>query len=84
MPATKTYKFRWNFGSGHGTWAAGDVATFDDETAEHINRESPGVLAEEGEDDEEAGEDDAGAETRQLAAPPADRQVKAAPRKRAT
>lgn len=44
------FKFKWNYKSSlGGPWLKGDVVDFNQELAEAINRDSPGVLEDVGE-----------------------------------
>lgn len=62
------YVLNWKYASSYGgLWEAGVVVELDEETAEVINRDSPGVLSPEGE-----------AAARGLDAPPQDRMVRKA------
>lgn len=38
------YRVEWRYASSLGNFAAGDVVELDEDLAEHINRDSPGVL----------------------------------------
>ncbi len=66
----RSYRFTRRYRSHLGTWKAGEVVVFDDTTAAWLNRDSPGCI-EPVEEPERA-----------MDAPPQDRQVKRAPRKR--
>ena len=65
----KKYRFNWRYISSYGgPWEEGEVVELDDELAEALGRDSPGVLGE--------------VKARALEAPPQDRQVKAAQTRR--
>lgn len=70
------YVYQWNYRSGYGAGAKGDVVDLDDETAAAINRDSPGVLVLQA-----AVVVEAPPVTRDMTAPPQDRQVKTASRR---
>ena len=45
MAKTEQYKVKWDYVSSlGGPWAAGDLVELDEEMAEAVNRDSPGVL----------------------------------------
>ena len=64
------YRFTKRYRSAFGTYAAGDLADFDDETAAWLLRDEPGCL-------EAATLPEAEPEARAVEAPPQNRQVKA-------
>jgi len=85
-----TYTATRRYRSGLGQFDPGDQVELTEDIAEHINRDSPGVLAivcaepepdDDPEKDDELNEGD-DPENRQLDAPPTDRMVKGAQRRR--
>lgn len=69
------YRFTCDYSSGAGTWAAGEIAEFDDDTADWLLRDVAGcIVPVDAPDDEDT--------TRQQTAPQHDRQLKRAPRNR--
>lgn len=41
----KKYRVNWNYSSSYGSFSKDDVIELEDEKAESINRDSPGVLS---------------------------------------
>lgn len=39
------YTVNWDYGSSLGSWGEGETIDLDADTADHVNRSSPGVLS---------------------------------------
>ena len=73
------YRFTCDYSSSVGTWAAGEVAELDDDTAAWLLRDVAGCIVVVGPQDDAGAPED---ESRSLDTPSHDRQLKRAPRKR--
>lgn len=78
----QTYRFITAYKSGIGTWAEGDTAELDDDTAAWLLRDVAGCIEPVEAEAPANPEADEVTEERALDAPQHDRQLKRAPRKR--
>lgn len=76
----QTYRFNHSYKSNVGTWGKGETAELPDALAAHLLTDSPGCISPVKPKPEPESEPDD--DTRAADAPPHDRQVKAAPKKR--